>query len=109
MLLLIMLPEGSYLADVGFGGLTLTGAVRLEVGGEQATPHEPVRLGESGGIYRLQMKVGGQWKTLYNFDLRETFIADYEMFNWFYATHPRSPFVPPKRVISPPSKSSAER
>jgi N-hydroxyarylamine O-acetyltransferase len=37
--------------------------------------------------------VGGEWRTLYTFDLQETFMPDYEMFNWFYASHPESPFV----------------
>ena len=44
MLLRVALPEGDFLADVGFGGLTLTAPLRLEVGPEQATPHEPHRL-----------------------------------------------------------------
>src|SRR5215210_6406579 len=39
MLLLINLPEGRYIADVGFGGLTMTAAIRLETGIEQRTPH----------------------------------------------------------------------
>jgi N-hydroxyarylamine O-acetyltransferase len=93
MLLLVTLPEGRYVADVGFGGLTLTGALRLEVGVEQRTPHEPARLLESNGIYSLQVKLGSEWKTLSAFDLAETFMADYEMWNWYFAAHPESPFV----------------
>jgi N-hydroxyarylamine O-acetyltransferase len=93
MLLLVSLPEGDYLADVGFGGLTLTAAVRLETGIEQRTPHEPARVTESGGLRRLQVRLGGEWKTLYSFDLEESFMADYEMYNWYFAAHPQSPFV----------------
>ena len=93
MLLAITLPEGRYVADVGFGGLTLTGALRLEIGAEQRTPHEPARILESDGIHSVQVKLGPDWKTLYTFDLRETFMPDYEMFNWYFAAHPQSPFV----------------
>ena len=93
MLLLVTLPEGRYVADVGFGGLTLTGALRLELGVEQRTPHEPARILESGGIHRVQVKLGDEWKTLYTFEMAETFMPDYEMANWYFATHPQSPFV----------------
>src|SRR5579862_8685786 len=36
-----------YIADVGFGGLTLTGPLRLVADVEQATPHETFRLVET--------------------------------------------------------------
>jgi N-hydroxyarylamine O-acetyltransferase len=93
MLLLIALPEGRYIADVGFGGLTLTAAVRLETGVEQRTPHEPARILEADGLHSLQVKLGAEWKTLYTFELRENFMADYEMWNWYFSAHPQSPFV----------------
>src|SRR5678816_4121784 len=48
MLLRVMLPEGDFLADVGFGGLTLTAPLRAEIGLEQTTPHEPHRLADVG-------------------------------------------------------------
>src|SRR5215510_14323543 len=44
MLLRIDLDGQAYLADVGFGGLTLTSPLRLEIDVEQSTPHEPFRL-----------------------------------------------------------------
>ena len=44
MLLLIDLDDDAFVADVGFGGLTLTGPLRLQPNVEQATPHEPFRL-----------------------------------------------------------------
>jgi N-hydroxyarylamine O-acetyltransferase len=93
MLLLVALPEGPHIADVGFGGLTMTGPVRLEIGLEQRTPHEPARILESGGLHSLQVRLGADWKTLYTFELRENFMADYEMWNWYFAAHPESPFV----------------
>ena len=92
--LLIALPEGAYIADVGFGGLTLTTPVRMEIGLEQPSPHEPVRIiAGSGGVYAMQARAGGHWRTLYTFDLMETYGADYEMYNWYYSMHPESPFA----------------
>src|SRR3954466_9641336 len=49
MLLRVSLPEGDFLADVGFGGLPLTAPLRLETGTEQRTPHEPHRLVKNNG------------------------------------------------------------
>lgn len=44
MLLRVDLNEQPYIVDVGFGGQTLTGPLRLEPDTEQTTPHEPFRL-----------------------------------------------------------------
>ena len=44
MLLLVDLPEGPHLADVGYGALTPTAPLRLRVDLEQATPNEVFRL-----------------------------------------------------------------
>jgi N-hydroxyarylamine O-acetyltransferase len=93
MLLRVDLAEGSYIADVGFGGQTLTGPLRLEPGAEQATPHEPFRLTTVGVEYILQAKIAGEWKTLYRFDLREEVLPDYEVINWYLSNHPTSRFV----------------
>jgi N-hydroxyarylamine O-acetyltransferase len=93
MLLRVDLADGSYLADVGFGGQTLTGPLRLEPDTEQATPHEPFRLMMAGAEYVMQAKIGGAWKALYRFDLREELLPDYEVFNWYLSNHPDSLFV----------------
>ena len=93
MLLLIELDGGRYLADVGFGGLTLTTPLRLEVDVEQSTPHEPFRLIESGGGFIMQAKVASTWGSLYRFDLGEQVQADYEVTNWYLSNHPASHFV----------------
>jgi len=93
MLLRVDLEEGPYIADVGFGGQTLTGPLRLEPDVEQATPHEPFRVIQAGGGFKLQSKIGGTWKTLYRFDLQEQFQLDYEVSNYYLSTHPGSRFV----------------
>jgi len=93
MALLVDLPEGPHIVDVGFGGLTLTGVLRLQPGIDQPTPHEPFRLLEADGDWRMQARVRGEWKTLYRFDLQRQHAVDYEVSNYFVATNPASHFV----------------
>ena len=98
MLLRIRLPEGDYIGDVGFGGLTLTAPLRLEPGIEQRTPHETHRITERDDGYKLEARIAGQWETLYTFDLVEQQLADYEVSNWYLCNHPESQFL--KGVIA---------
>jgi N-hydroxyarylamine O-acetyltransferase len=93
MLLRVAIDGADYIADVGFGGQTPTGPLRLEPGIEQATPHEPFRLERDGDGFLLQAKLGGEWRPLYRFDLQPQTPADYEMGNWYTSTHPRSRFL----------------
>jgi len=93
MLLRVALPDGPRLVDVGFGGCTLTGVLRLEPEVPQATPHEHFRLIPRGDEWRMQAQVQGAWKTLYRFDLQPQLALDYELANHYVATHPQSHFV----------------
>ncbi|MEU0333006.1 arylamine N-acetyltransferase [Streptomyces sp. NPDC006193] len=90
-----------YLADVGFGapGALLlpvplvTGAV-FEGGGRR---HRLVRLPDDGPLELWELQAydvqGGGWAGQYAFT-REPFTAsDFEVFNWYVATSPRSPFT----------------
>ena len=91
-LLLVTIAGERYLADAGFGGLTLTAPLALREG-EQATPHEPHRLVREDAAYGLEAKVAGAWQRLYEFDLVPALQADYEVSNWYLANHPESQFV----------------
>ncbi|HEX2056154.1 MAG TPA: arylamine N-acetyltransferase [Nitrospiraceae bacterium] len=93
MLLLVDLDGRRYVTDVGFGGVTLTGPLRLEPDVEQTTPHEPFRLVKADEEFIEQVKIGGHWVSLYRFNLSEQFLPDYEMANWYLSTHPASRFV----------------
>jgi N-hydroxyarylamine O-acetyltransferase len=93
MLMRVRLAGSDYIADAGFGGLTLSAPLRLEPGVEQATPHEPHRLLAEGEGYALQARIAGEWTTMYVFDLHEHLQADYEVSNWYLANNPRSQFV----------------
>ena len=93
MLLRVELDEGPYIADVGFGGLTLTAPLRLAPDEAQTTPHEPFRLIEHGAGYALQAQLDEEWRTLYTFEFQEQHQVDYEVSNWYLATNPRSHFL----------------
>lgn len=93
MLLLVHLDGARYVADVGFGGLTLTAPLRLEADVEQLTPHETFRLAASGDGYAMQARLGEEWRTLYRFTLEEQHPPDYEVSSWYLSTHPRSHFL----------------
>lgn len=92
-LLLVEMEDGAYIADVGFGGVTLTAPLRLEPDVEQPTPHETHRLVNAGEEFALQASIGGEWTALYRFDLQEQLLPDYEVSNRFTSTHPNSRFV----------------
>jgi N-hydroxyarylamine O-acetyltransferase len=91
-LLLVAIAGERFIADVGFGGLTLTSPLRL-VQGEQATLHEPHRLVDEGGAFALEARLGDDWQRLYVFDLHEHLQADYEVSNWYLSHYPESQFV----------------
>lgn len=105
MLLRVKIDGDTYVADVGFGGLTLTAPLRLEADVEQKTPHEPARLLARDAGWELQCRVGDRvddrgddrgddnWQPLYRFDLQPQLLPDYEVTNWYLAHHPRSRFV----------------
>ena len=93
MLLLVEIDDEHFIADVGFGGLTLTAPLLLKVDVEQSTPHEYFRLSQADDDYVLQAKVQGVWKRIYSFGLQENFLIDYEVTNWYLSNHPTSHFV----------------
>ncbi len=93
MLLRIEIDGATWLADVGFGGVTQTAPLLLAPGAVQLTPHEPCRLVETGDHYRLQAEIGGEWRSVFRFDLTEHFDVDYLVSSHFVSTWPTSQFV----------------
>lgn len=93
MLLRIELGGRTYIADVGFGGLTLTAPLLLEPGLEQRTPHEAFRLIGTDDQFRLQADIGSDWRTLYRFDMSRAYEVDYRVASHFLSTHPSSHFL----------------
>jgi N-hydroxyarylamine O-acetyltransferase len=93
MVLHVDLDGAPYIVDVGFGGVTLTGPLRLIADIEQTTPHEPFRLQRAGDEFIEEVKIRDAWVPLYRFGLQEAFSADYEVNNWYTSTHPDNLFV----------------
>jgi N-hydroxyarylamine O-acetyltransferase len=92
-LTLVDLPEGRFIADVGFGGQTPTAPIRLEPGLEQTTPHGVYRTTRDGEVFDLQLRVENRWEPIYKFTLASQTRADFEVANWYTSTHPRSRFT----------------
>ncbi len=92
MVLRIDLPEGPYLADVGFGNLAPTAPLALSPDIEQATPHEPMRFIVMGEELVLQSRLGERWEHIYRVVPLPRFDLEYDIVNWFAASHPDSPY-----------------
>lgn len=93
MVLRVDLPEGPFLADVGFGNLAPTTALLLAPMIEQETPHETMRLLPMGEELALQAKLGGCWEHIYRIVPHPRFDAEYEIANWYTGTHPEVPYT----------------
>ena len=93
MLLLVTIDDTTYIADVGFGGSTLSAPLLLEPGLVQQTPHESYRLVPRNDGYLLQILLGVEWKALYQFTLQEHYLPDYELTSWYLSNHPESHFI----------------
>jgi N-hydroxyarylamine O-acetyltransferase len=92
MLLQVELPEGAYLADVGFGNLAPTSALLLKPMIEQETPHELMRFIDVGGELTLQARFKRGWEHIYRVIPYPRHDAEYEITNWYTATHPETPY-----------------
>jgi N-hydroxyarylamine O-acetyltransferase len=104
MVLRIRLPDSDYIADVGFGLMTLTAPLRLQAGIEQPTPHGLYRLIPVGDEMRLEAKTSEGWAAVYQVSLQEHAPADWEVQNWFTSTNPNSRFTKELMVARPAEK-----
>jgi N-hydroxyarylamine O-acetyltransferase len=93
MVLRIDLPGGVYIADAGFGGLTLTAPLRLMADIEQPTPHGLHRFVRIGDEFQLQAKLGENWVSVFLLSLQTEAPADWEVANWYTSTNPNSVFT----------------
>lgn len=93
MVLRVDLPEGPFLADVGFGNLAPTTALKLSTQEEQETPHEIMRFVTMGDELVLQSHLGNRWEHIYRVVFLPRIDAEYEICNWFTASHPQSPYL----------------
>lgn len=93
MLLHVHIDGTPWLADVGFGGLTPTGPLRMDTEAPQATPHERFRVQKTPEFYLLQAEVDSGWADVYRFVLEEAPPSEFAAFNHSMATDPDALFV----------------
>jgi N-hydroxyarylamine O-acetyltransferase len=92
MMLLVTIDGIRHVADVGFGGLSLSAPIRLDDESPQTTPHSQRRLLRDGDERVHQVFRHDTWLDVYRFTLEPHSAVDYELANWFTSTHPRSRF-----------------
>ena len=93
MLLRVDLPEGPFLADVGFGGEGPLQPLALLPGPQTRVGVLGHRLRREADVWVLEGNTSGEWTDLYAFTLEPQLPVDYEMANHFTSTWPESRFV----------------
>jgi N-hydroxyarylamine O-acetyltransferase len=92
MVLLVETADTQWLADVGFGGMTMTAPLQLHALGSQPTPHEPWQLQAVDDEFVVSALVENEWQAKFSFGLARQIAEDYEMANWVIANWPPSRF-----------------
>jgi N-hydroxyarylamine O-acetyltransferase len=83
-----------FLVDVGFGGEGPSAPLPWREGAWELQPGVIHRLRQEDELWVLQCQHdGGLWLDLYATDNRPRYPADFEMYNHYTSTHPRSLFV----------------
>jgi N-hydroxyarylamine O-acetyltransferase len=93
MLLQVDLPEGPFVADVGFGADGPVRSLPLRAGPEIWVGPVGHRLRREDDLWVLEGNTTGEWEDLYAFTLEPQYPIDFEMANHFTSTYPRSAFV----------------
>lgn len=88
----VELENATWLVDVGVGRASATAAIRVALGEEQATPHEPRRITRFGDDYMHQSKLGDRWEDIAQFSMRPMPVIDRQVAHWYTSTHPGSAF-----------------
>jgi N-hydroxyarylamine O-acetyltransferase len=88
MALRVTLDGADYLADVGFGVLAPTGPLRLCDRQAQRDPVGAYRFLASDGDLLLQCEGREGWMDCYRIAPSHPHEVDYELANWYVATHP---------------------
>jgi N-hydroxyarylamine O-acetyltransferase len=90
MVLRVGIDGHDWLADVGFGGLAPTTPVRLDPGPGARDRVASYRVSTVDADLMLQVRTGDAWNDCYRITASRPEDRDYEVGNWFMATHPAS-------------------
>jgi len=93
MLLRVDLPEGPFVADVGFGADGPVRSLPLQERREHWIGAVGHRFRREDEVWVLEGNTEGGWIDLYAFTLEPQYTIDFEMANHFTSTYPRSAFV----------------
>ncbi|MFL9868738.1 arylamine N-acetyltransferase [Paraburkholderia fungorum] len=95
MVLRVDIRNEAWIADVGFGSVTLTAPLRLIAGSAQPTQLGTFRLADAshGALYLEVQSRDESWARVYRFDLQPVEWIDYETSNWYTSTAPESVFL----------------
>jgi N-hydroxyarylamine O-acetyltransferase len=95
MALIVTLPSGRYLCDLGFGSYGMRAPMALaDVNLVQHQDHDQFRLiSPEPGQYVLQAWLDGQFVSQYGFDLYPAEWIDFMPANYLNSTHPETIFV----------------
>ena len=95
MVLRVDIKDEAWIADVGFGSVTLTAPLRLIAGTAQPTQLGTFRLADAShdALYLEVQSRDDTWARVYRFDLHPVEWIDYETSNWYTSTAPDSVFL----------------
>lgn len=95
MVLRIDIGNEPWVADVGFGSVTLIAPLRLTAGNAQPTQLGTFRLADASheALYLEVQARDESWARVYRFDLHPVEWIDYETSNWYTSTSPDSVFA----------------
>jgi N-hydroxyarylamine O-acetyltransferase len=92
MVLTVALGSERFLVDGGYGGVGLTSPLKLDSAEPQASLFEAQRVVASAHERLVQARIAGEWRDLYTFTDEPEPPIDFEVANWYTATHPDSRF-----------------
>ncbi len=91
MILKVDIEGESYICDHGFTGMSLIEPLKLEDGVEAEQYGFAFKMLTVGDdLYQLQSKQGGNWVSLFEFDLQEQLYIDFTVPNFFNVSSPDS-------------------
>jgi N-hydroxyarylamine O-acetyltransferase len=92
MMLVVVHNGRDHLVDVGFGAGMMR-PMPLEDGVVVSQAGWDHRLTRDGRLWTLSKRAGDDWEPQHAFDDQPQRLVDYELSNYYVATHPRSPFT----------------